>query len=64
VGGEGFADVFQVSDATQTPQRIAHLATAPRARTGLLIPELQMLVVGAPNTGHGDAAVLLFQVKP
>jgi hypothetical protein len=65
VGGEGFVDFFQVSDdAAQAPQLIAHIPTAPRARTGLLIPELQILVVGAPNTGHGDAAVLLFQVKP
>jgi hypothetical protein len=64
VGGEGFVDVFQVPDAAQAPACLAHLPTAPRARTGLFIPDLQMLTVAAPHTTNGPAAVLLFQAKP
>jgi hypothetical protein len=64
IGGEGFVDVFQVSDTAQEPARLAHLPTAPRARTGLFIPELRMLTVAAPHTTNGPAAVLLFQARP
>jgi len=64
IGGEGFVDVFQVSDTSQTPTCLAHLPTAPRARTGLFVPELRMLTVAAPHTTTGPAAVLLFQAQP
>ena len=64
IGGEGFVDVFQLSDTSQEPARLAHLPTAPRARTGLFIPELRMLTVAAPHTTNRPAAVLLFQAKP
>ena len=64
IGGEVFVDVFQLSDTSQEPTRLAHLPTAPRARTGLFIPELQMLTVAAPHTTNRPAAVLLFQAKP
>jgi hypothetical protein len=64
IGGEGFVDVFQLSDTSQAPARLAHLPTAPRARTGLLVPDLQMLTVAVPHTTNGPAAVLLFQTKP
>jgi len=39
IGGEGFVDVFQVSDTAQELLRLAHVPTAPRARTGLFIPD-------------------------
>ena len=64
IGGEGFVDVFQVSDTSQEPARLARLPTAPRARTGLFIPDLRMLTVAAPHTTNRPAAVLLFQAKP
>ena len=64
IGGEGFVDVFQLSDTPQEPTRFAHLPTAPRARTGLFIPELRMLTVVAPHTTNGPATVLLFQARP
>ena len=64
IGGEGFVDVFQLSDSTQEPARLAHLPTAPRARTGLFLPELRMLTVAAPHTTNSPAAVLLFQARP
>jgi hypothetical protein len=64
IGGEGFIDVFQLSGAAQAPARLAHLPTAPRARTGLFIPELQMFTVAAPHTGSSPASVLLFRTGP
>jgi hypothetical protein len=64
IGGEGFVDVFQVSDTPQEPARLAHLPTAPRARTGLFMPDLQRLAVAAPRTTNGPAAVLIFQARP
>jgi len=64
VGGEGFVDVFQLSERSEEPVRLLHLPTAARARTGLFIPGLSMLVVAAPHTEHALAAVLLFQTKP
>jgi hypothetical protein len=64
IGGEGFVDVFQVSDPAKTPERLAHLQTAVRARTGLFLPELAMLAVAAPHTTNPPTAILLFQTKP
>jgi hypothetical protein len=64
IGGEGFVDVFQLSDTPQEPTRFAHLPTAPRARTGLFIPNLQLLIVAAPHTTNRPAAVMLFQARP
>ena len=64
IGGEGLVDVFQVSATSPEPARLARLPTAPRARTGLFIPGLQMLTVVAPQTTNRPAAVLLFQARP
>jgi hypothetical protein len=64
IGGEGYVDVFQPSDTKQAPARLARLPTAPRARTGLFIPDLQLLTVAAPHTTNCPAAVLLFQARP
>ena len=64
IGGEGFVEAFQVSGTSQEPARLARLPTAPRARTGLFIPDLQMLTVATPHTTNRQASVLLFQVKP
>lgn len=43
---------------------LAHLPTAPRARTGLFVPDLSLLVVAAPHAAALPAAVLLFRAKP
>ena len=64
IGGEGFVDVFQLSDTAQAPARLAHLPTAPRARTGFFIPDSQLLTVAVPHTTNGSACVLLFQTGP
>jgi hypothetical protein len=64
IGGEGFVDVFQIPDPPREPTRLARMPTAPRARTGLFIPELRLLAVAAPHTMPRPAAVLLFQARP
>ena len=64
IGGEGFVDVFQVADSSQEPARLAHIPAAPRARTGLFLPDSRTLAVAAPHTTTRPAAVLLFQAKP
>jgi hypothetical protein len=64
IGGEGYVDVFQVPGIGEELARVAHLPTAPRARTGLFIPELQTVVVARPHTTNGPAAVLLFRASP
>lgn len=63
IGGEGFIDVFSVGADTGKMERVAHVATAPRARTGLFIPKLNLICVGAPKTAeHPEAAILMFHV--
>ena len=64
IGGDGFVDVFQVPEKGAEPAQLAHLPTEPRARTGLYIPELNLVTVAAPHTTNASAAVLLFQARP
>ncbi len=64
IGGDGFVEVFQIPGNSGEPKRLARLPTAPRARTGLFIPELNMLAVAAPHTSGGPAAVLLYRTQP
>jgi len=64
IGGEGFLDVFEVPATARAAVRLGHLPTAPRARTGLFIPERRILAVVAPHLVHRPAAVLLFQTSP
>ncbi len=37
IGGEGFVDVFDQND-TDKYERVAHIAIAPGARTGIFVP--------------------------
>jgi hypothetical protein len=63
IGGEGFIDVFSVALETGKMERVEHVPTAPRARTGLFIPKLNLICVGAPKTAeHPEAAILMFHV--
>ena len=62
VCGEGRIDVY----GQETPDRYVHktsIKTAPRARTGLFVPEFQKLFVAAPAAGSLPARVLVYQVK-
>ena len=60
--GEGQVDVLR----QETPDRYvrdASIKTAPRARTGLFVPEQNRLYVAAPTDGASPARVLVYQVK-
>ncbi len=61
IGGEGFVDVFQAAEGGRRLTRLQRLVTAPRARTGLFIPELGLLAVAAPHTTNGPAAIQLYR---
>jgi hypothetical protein len=63
IGGDGFVDAVQVAETGAQLTLLAHVPTAPRARTGLFIPESQTLAVAAPHFKNSPAAVLLFQAK-
>lgn len=61
IGGEGFVDVFEERSGRYI--RIARLATAAGARTGLFVPEWGELFVAAPRRGGHQAEVLVYQAK-
>lgn len=62
IGGEGFLDVFKAAPGATSLVRLAHVATAPKARTGMLIPGEKLLAVVAPGVGNEQARVLLYRV--
>ena len=60
--GEGRVDIFR----QETPDRYTHegsVNTAPRARTGLLVPEEARLYVAAPAVGDAPARILVYRVR-
>jgi len=59
-GGAGFVDVFDASEAGKH-LRLAHVATAPGARTSLWVPELRRLFVAVPRQGSADASIEIFE---
>jgi hypothetical protein len=61
IGGVGYVDVFETKDETHY-QRVAHLPTAPGARTGLFVAEWGKLFVAAPKRGGENAGILVFDV--
>src|ERR1035437_3622852 len=62
IGGEGFVDVFEQKDADHYG-RIAHLATAPGARTGLFVPDWGSLFVAVPHRGEQRMEILVYEAK-
>lgn len=60
-GGEGFLDVFDQRDADHYI-RIAHLPTAPGARTSLFVPELDRLYLAVPARGAQQAEIRVYAV--
>jgi DNA-binding beta-propeller fold protein YncE len=62
IGGQGFVDVFEQKGADQY-DRVAHLPTAPGARTGLFVPDWGKLFVAVPHRGEQRAEVLVFETK-
>ena len=62
IGGQGAIDVFQTPPGK--PERLlARIPTAPRARTGVWIPSLRLLVVAAPRWKNQAAQLLLFRIN-
>jgi DNA-binding beta-propeller fold protein YncE len=62
VCGEGRIDVLR----QETPDRYVHEAsikTAPRARTGLFVPEDDKLYVAAPAAGKAAARILVYRTR-
>ena len=62
IGGGGFTDVLDVKDAAHL-RRLAHIATASGARTGLFVPEWDLLFVGVPMRGSQKAEVRAYEVR-
>jgi DNA-binding beta-propeller fold protein YncE len=62
IGGQGFVDVFEQKDADHY-DRVAHIATASGARTGLFVPDWGKLFVAVPHRGEQHAEILVFGTK-
>jgi DNA-binding beta-propeller fold protein YncE len=60
-GGDGFVDAFDAAEGGRYLQ-LAHVATAPGARTSLWVPQLRRLFVAAPKRGAEPAAIHIFEV--
>lgn len=60
--GEGRVDVFRQESADRYVHE-SSVKTAPRARTGLFVPEEGRLYVAAPAAGSSVARVLVFHIQ-
>jgi DNA-binding beta-propeller fold protein YncE len=63
ISGSGFVDIYQQKDSDHYHQ-IAHMATAFKARTSILVPELKKYYLGIPHRGTTAAAVRVYDVVP
>ena len=61
-GGGGYIDVMQATDANQFT-RLAHLVTAPGARTSLFVAELNELFLAVPHRGAQSAEVRTYRTE-
>ncbi len=62
IGGEGFIDIID-APANDRMKSIAHVPTAAGARTGLLVPAWNKLIVAAPHRAAEPARLLVFDVQ-
>lgn len=62
IGGEGYVDVVNTAPNAQM-RSIGRIATAAGARTGLLVPAWNKLIVAAPHRGTEPARLLVFDVE-
>jgi len=60
-GGDGFIDVFQ--DESGHFNRLAHVATAPGARTSLFVADQNRLYLAVPHRGAQKAEIRVFDVR-
>jgi len=61
-GGEGFLDVLDVH-RTESIARLAHIATAPGARTALFEPDQGRLYLAVPHRGSQRAEIRVFETR-
>ncbi len=61
--GTEFLDVFHATDADHY-DRIGHLATAFRAKTGVLVPELKRYYLAVPHHEKQTAELRVYEVLP
>jgi DNA-binding beta-propeller fold protein YncE len=61
--GTEFLDVFQETDADHY-DRIGHVATAFRAKTGVLVPELSRYYLAVPHHEKQTAELRVYEVLP
>jgi DNA-binding beta-propeller fold protein YncE len=61
-GGDGFIDAFQIDDANHAT-RLAHIASAPGARTSLFVPELNRLFLAVPHRGTQRAEIRVYEAR-
>jgi len=57
--GDGFVDVFSMKDASYA--RLAHIPTAPGARTSLFVDEVDRLFLAVPARGGMAAAIWVYR---
>ena len=62
-GGEGYIDVFSQQDANHY-QLLTRVPTAAGARTGLWVPELNILYVAVPRRGNQSAEIRVYELQP
>lgn len=62
IGGGGFVDAFEQKDADHY-NRIARIATAAGARTGLFVSEWGQLFVAVPRRGEQISKILIYETK-
>ncbi len=58
--GTEFTDVFEIKDADHL-ERIGHVPTAFRAKTAILVPELNRFYVAVPHHGTKTAAIRVYE---
>jgi DNA-binding beta-propeller fold protein YncE len=62
IGGDGFIDVIQRRDADRL-ERVAHVATAAGARTGLFVPDQDRLYLAVPHRGAQRAEIRVYEPR-
>jgi DNA-binding beta-propeller fold protein YncE len=62
IGGEGFIDVIDAPKSGKL-NSIEHIATAAGARTGLLVPAWNKLMVAIPHRGSDPARLLVYSLR-
>jgi DNA-binding beta-propeller fold protein YncE len=63
ISASGFVDVYRQKDPDHYDQ-IAHVPTAFKARTAILVPEWKKYYLGIPHHGTTPAAVRVYDVVP